>query len=88
MEYIFIVLSMSVVGLTFLVLIGFGLRNLSRGKHTMFSVAAIVVPFVVFGICAAILGGELAKSAIYTVFIMSALAIAGLVYSGVRGITG
>ena len=89
LEYIFIIISMAAVGLAFLILAVFGARNLSRGKHSMWSVAAIVVPFVVFGICSAILGGdELARSALYTVFIMSAFAIVGLLYSGVRGLTG
>jgi hypothetical protein len=87
-EYIFIVISIAVVALTFVVLLVFGIRNLARGKQSIFSVAAIVAPFVIFGICAAILGGEMAKSALYTVFVMSALAIAGLLYSGFRGLTG
>lgn len=88
LEYIFIVISIAAVGLAFVALAAFGLRNLSRGKHSMFSVAAVIIPFVVFGICAVVLGGEMAKSAILTVMIMSVLAIAGLLYSGLRGLTG
>jgi len=88
LEYIFILISMVAVALAFLVLVAFGLRNLSRGKHSVWSIAAVVVPFIVFGICAVITGGEMAKSAILTVIIMSVLAIAGLLYSGLRGLTG
>ena len=88
LEFIFIVISMAAVALAFVALAVFGFRNLSRGKHSMFSVAAVVIPFVIFAICAAITGGEMAKSAILTVVIMSVLAIAGLLYSGVRGLTG
>jgi len=88
LEYIFILISMAAVGLAFLALAAFGLRNLTRGKHSMFSLAAVIIPFIVFGICAVITGGEMAKSAILTVLIMSLLAIAGLFYSGLRGLTG
>ncbi|HLE55656.1 MAG TPA: hypothetical protein VJB15_01095 [Rhodothermia bacterium] len=88
LEYIFILISIGAVALGFVVLTVFGVRNFSRGKHNVFSVATIVVPFVVFGICAVITGGEMAKSAILTVIIMAVLAIAGLLYSGVRGLTG
>ena len=88
LEYIFILISIAAVALAFVALVAFGLRNLSRGKHNMFSVAAVVIPFIVFGICAVITGGEMAKSAILTVVIMAVLAIAGLLYSGLRGITG
>lgn len=87
-EFVFILLSILCVGLAFLVLTVFGLRNLSRGKHSMWSVAAVVTPFVIFGIIAAITGGELARSALLTVMAMSVLAILGLLYSGVRGLTG
>ena len=87
-EYIFILISLSAVGLAFLTLIVFGFRNLSHGKHSMFSVAALVVPASIFGACAVFTGGEMARSAILTVIIMSGLAILGLLYSGVRGLTG
>jgi hypothetical protein len=88
LEYIFILISIAAVALAFVGLAVFGFRNLSRGKHSMFSVAAVVIPFIVFGICAAITSGALAKSAILTVLIMAVLAIAGLLYSGLRGLTG
>ena len=88
MAYIFILISMIAVGAAFVVLTVFGLRNLSRGKHSMFSVGAIVVPFVVFGICIPLTGGDVPKAAILTVIIMAVIAILGLVYSGVRGLTG
>ena len=88
MAYIFILISIVAVGAAFLVLTVFGLRNLSRGKHSFFSVGAIVVPFVVFGICIPLTGGDIAKAAILTVIIMAIIAILGLLYSGVRGLTG
>jgi len=87
-EYIFILISIAAVAVAFVGLVGFGLRNLTRGKHNVFSVAAVVVPFIIFGICAVITGGEMAKSALLTVMIMAVLAVVGLLYSGVRGLTG
>ena len=88
LEYIFILISIAAVGIAFVILAAFGLRNLTRGKHSMFSIAAVIIPFIVFGICAVITGGEMAKSAILTVLIMAVFAIAGLLYSGLRGLTG
>ena len=88
LEYVFILLSIVAVGAAFVVLLVFGLRNLSRGKHSKFSVGAVVVPFVIFAICIPLTGFDYAKAAILTVIIMSIIAILGLIYSGVRGLTG
>ena len=87
-EYVFILLSVVAVGATFAILIVFGLRNLSRGKHNKFSVGAVIVPFIIFGICVPLTAGSYAKAAIFTVIIMAVIAIIGLVYSGARGLTG
>jgi hypothetical protein len=87
-EYVFILISMVAVGVGFLVLAAFGARNLTRGKHSKFSVGAVVIPFVIFGVCIPLAGGEYSKAAILTVMVMAVIAIVGLVYSGVRGITG
>ncbi|MGA7306452.1 MAG: hypothetical protein WBW88_16350 [Rhodothermales bacterium] len=88
LEYIFILISIIAVALAFLALLAFGVRNLARGKNSVFSIASIVIPFVIFGICAVITGGVMAKSALLTVIIMAVLAVAGLLYSGLRGLTG
>ena len=87
-SYVFILMSMVAVGAGFLILVVFGLRNMSRGKHNKFSVGAVVVPFVIFGICIPLAGGEYSKAAILTVMVMAVIAVIGLVYSGVRGLTG
>jgi hypothetical protein len=86
--YVFILISLVAVAVAFAVLAIFGVRNLGRGKHSKFSVGAVIVPFVVFGVCIPITGGDYAKAAILTVIIMAVIAIIGLVYSGVRGLTG
>ena len=88
LAYVFILIVIAAVAIAFVVLSIFGLRNLSRGKHSAFSAGAIIVPFVVFGICVPITGGNYAKAAILTVIIMAIIAILGLVYSGLRGLTG
>lgn len=88
LEYVFILISIVAVAACFGVLLVFGLRNLSRGKHSKFSVGAVVVPFVILAICIPITGSDYAKAAILTVIIMAVLAILGLLYSGARGITG
>jgi hypothetical protein len=87
-EFIFIIIAIVAVAVAFVFLVVFGVRNLSRGKHSMFTVGAIVIPFIVFAICAAITAGAWAKAAILTVMIMSLLAILGLIMSGLRGLTG
>ena len=88
LEFVFILIAVVAVAAAFVVLVVFGLRNLTRGKHSKFSVGAIVVPFVIFGICVPLTGADFAKAAILTVIIMSVIAIIGLVYSGVRGLAG
>lgn len=88
LEYVFILIAIVAVAAAFVVLLAFGLRNLGRGKHSKFSVGAIVVPFVVFAICIPLTSSDFAKAAILTVMIMAVIAIIGLVYSGVRGVTG
>lgn len=86
--HVFILITVVAVAAAFVMLSIFGLRNLGRGKHNPFSVAAVVIPFVVFAICVAITGLDFAKAAILTVIIMAIFAILGLLYSGLRGLTG
>ena len=85
--YIIIILAMVAVAGGFAILAGFGLRNLARGKHTLFSIGAIVVPFVIFGIISMLVDG-ISKAAILTVMVMAAIAIVALLFSGVRGMVG
>lgn len=88
LEYVFILLSIVAVGATFVILIAFGLRNISRGKHSKFTIGAVVIPFVIFGIVVPLVDSDFAKAAILTVLIMVVIAIIGLLYSGARGLTG
>ncbi|MFV1981406.1 MAG: hypothetical protein ACC655_09655 [Rhodothermia bacterium] len=88
LEYVFILLSIVAVGATFVVLIAFGLRNISRGKHSKFTIGSVVIPFVIFGIVVPLVDSDFAKAAILTVLIMVVIAIIGLLYSGARGLTG
>ncbi len=88
LEFVFIILSIIGVGVTFVILIAFGLRNISRGRHSKFTIGSVVIPFVAFGICVPLVGGDYAKAAILTVMIMAVVAVIGLVYSGARGLTG
>ena len=88
LEYVFILVSIVAVAAIFVVLLVFGIRALSWGKHGIFSVATVVVPFIIFGICIPLTGADYAKAAILTVIIMSVIAILGLFYSGARGLTG
>lgn len=88
LEFVFILLSIIAVGVTFVILIFFGLRNIVRGRHSKFTIGAVIIPFVVFGICIPLVGADYAKAAIVTVMIMVVVAVIGLVYSGARGLTG
>jgi hypothetical protein len=89
--YWFIVCTSSLIGLGFVILCLFGLRNLFRGKHSLFAVISIFVPLVVFGICYVVASGspdQLSLAALLTVVVMIGLAVLGLLVSGLRGITG
>lgn len=87
-EYIAILSVVCLIGFGFLLLTIFGLRNLLQGKHSMFSIVALLLPVAVFGICYAIAGGDAPRAALMTVVAMVGLAILGLLVSGVRGLTG
>ena len=50
MAYIFILLTMVAVGATFVILVVFGVRNISRGKQDKFKIGSLLIPFVIFGI--------------------------------------
>ena len=87
--YWFIVCTVSLIGLGFVVLCLFGLRNLLRGKHSLFAVISIFVPLVVFGICYFIASGspdQMSMAAMLTVVTMIGLGVLGLLVSGLKGI--
>ena len=87
-EYAFILLSIVSVAATFVVLTAFAIRTLIRGKHSMFAVGTFVVPVVLFGILIPLTAGDVVEAAILTSMIMTVLAIIGLIFSGLRGLTG
>ena len=87
LEYIFILATVCIIGLGFVLLALFGLRNLTQGKHSMFSIVAMFIPLVVFGICYAITGGDLPRAAILAMISMIAIGTLGLLVSGIKGLT-
>lgn len=88
LAYVIILLSIVAVGATFVILVVFGVRNLSWGRHSRFTIGSVIIPFIIFGICVPLVGADYAKAAILTVMIMAVVAIIGLIYSGARGLTG
>jgi hypothetical protein len=63
----------------------FGARSLAHGKIKPLSMAIIIFPIVLLGIMGMVLG-DWSVAALYTFFIMFAIALLSLFLSGIRGL--
>lgn len=74
------------IGLSFLVLVLFGVRSLFNGKISLMKMAFTIVPFVVFFIWYLVTGGDMAQSAVLTVATMFVLGLLAIVLSGIKSV--
>ena len=84
-------LSLALVALGLLVIIVFGVKSLIAGKHRLWSIAAMLLPLVVFGICYAISLGspEPATTAmILTALVLLVGGILAILVTGIKGVIG
>jgi len=84
-------LSLALVAVGLLVIVVFGIKSLASGKHRPWSIAAMLLPLVVFGICYAISLGapEPATTAmILTAVTLLAAGVIAIVLTGVKGLFG
>ncbi len=84
-------LSLAMLAIGFLVVIVFGIKSLASGKHRLWSVAAMLLPLVVFGICYVISLGNpdpATAAAILTAIVLLAAGVIAVLITGVKGIIG
>ncbi len=82
-------LSLALVAIGLLVIVVFGIKSLMDGKHRLWSIGAMVLPLVIFGICYAISLGtaEPATTAmILTALVLLAGGIVAIVLTGIKGV--
>jgi len=86
---IWLTLAMIVVGL--LVIAIFGAKGLVSGKHRPWSIGAMLLPVVIFGISYAISAGgpdPAAHAGILTMLVLLFAGLAAVVVTGLKGILG
>ena len=86
---IYLVLAMIALGL--LVILFFGLKGLVAGKHRPWSIGAMLLPVVVFGIAYALSAGSdtpAAAAVVLTAVILIAVGIIAVLITGVKGFFG
>ena len=86
-SYWAIMAALILAGLGILAVLLFGVRSLSFGKVQPASVGAMLIPAVIL-VALRFIIGDWAEAAIVTVFVLVALAMLGLLWSGIRGLAG
>jgi hypothetical protein len=76
-----IFLALTVAGI--LVVVGFGLKNLFSGRHEWQKIAVLVLPFAIFGILLATLGG-ITQAGVGTLIAMIFVMVLLIVLSSIR----
>ena len=82
-----ILVALFMLGVALLLLIVFGIRSLIYGKVRPLAIAAVFLPFIIFGILR-LVGLPLDEAGVMTALIMLGLALLGLLFSGLRGLVG
>lgn len=84
-------LSLAMVAIGLLVIVVFGIKGLASGKHRIWTIGAMILPLVVFGICYAITasGPDPAITAvILTALVLLVAGIVAILVTGLKGIIG
>jgi hypothetical protein len=76
-------LCFGLIGLGVLAMIFSGIQSVIKGKQDIKKIITMIVPFVVYGITYAIMGG-LAEAGIATMFVMLAFMVLAILLSGMR----
>lgn len=82
-------LSLALVVLGLLVIVVFGVKGLLGGKHRPWSIGAMLLPLVVFGIAYVISSGSdspTASAMILTALILLVAGIAAILVTGLKGV--
>lgn len=77
--------ALIIMGLGILGMLLFGIRSIVHGKINLVTGSIILIPVVVLAVLGVVLG-DWAVAGIWTIVIMFALAVIGLLLSGIRGL--
>lgn len=75
-----IIMSLGLVGMLL-----FGIRSILQGKINLLTAAIVLIPIVLLVVLGIVLG-DWAVAGIWTIVLMFALAVVGLLLSGIRGL--
>lgn len=84
-------LSLAMIAVGLLVIVVFGLKGLASGKHRIWTIGAMLLPLIVFGICYGIAAGgpdPAITAAIMTALFLLVAGIAAIVITGLKGVIG
>ncbi|NBC27061.1 MAG: hypothetical protein GVY08_09385 [Bacteroidetes bacterium] len=76
-------LGLGLIVIGALTAIGYGLRNVSQGRASLKKVSVMLVPFIIFGVSYAVMGG-FDTAAMLTLVIMMSLMILSIVISSTK----
>lgn len=72
------------LGISVLLILIFGMKNIVTGKHEFSKIAVVVTPFVIFGITYGVTG-QMTESGLITLLILMGLMVLLVLFSGIRG---
>jgi hypothetical protein len=84
-------LSLAMVAIGLLVIVVFGIKGLASGKHRVWTIGAMVLPLIVFGICYAITSGgpdPAITAVILTALVLLVAGIIAILVTGLKGVIG
>jgi hypothetical protein len=74
-----------IMGLGLVGMLLFGIRSILHGKINLLTAAIILIPIVLLAVLGVVFG-DWAVAGIWTIVLMFALAVIGLLLSGIRGL--
>jgi hypothetical protein len=72
------------LGISILLIVIFGTKNVVTGKHELSKIAVVVTPFVIFGITYGVTG-QLTESGLITLLVLIGLMVLMVLFGGIRG---
>jgi hypothetical protein len=81
-----VIVALSMIGLSFVILVVFSFRSIFNGKVSFFKKAFMLIPFVVLLVWYLIVGGNVAEAAVLTVITMFVLGLLAIVLSGLKSV--
>lgn len=84
-------LSLAMLALGLLIIAVFGLKGLVSGRHRTWTIGAMVLPFVIFGVCYALSAGDpdpAVRAALLTMIVLLVAGLLAIAFTGLKGAIG